>query len=153
MASRSARWSTRSLARRPALLDDEVKGLEDYIAPLTRSLVPGLRSCLGVGQGVTATLVVTAGLGGARLRSEAAGSMRCGASPPRPRRISHPASRGRGDRQANAARHRIVRVGLRPPRPTREEVAKRGCREREVARQVDEPLVEPAGRPPPAVTS
>src|SRR5579884_3047052 len=55
-----------------------------------------------------------------------------------------------------AARHRIVRVGMRSHQPRREEVAERTaegkakaeifrCREREVARQVNELLVEPGG--------
>ncbi|HZV49570.1 MAG TPA: hypothetical protein VFD49_07360 [Candidatus Dormibacteraeota bacterium] len=41
------RWSLRSMARRDAPLDDEVKKLEDRPDRLTSSLVPGLRSCLG----------------------------------------------------------------------------------------------------------
>jgi len=53
--------------------------------------------------------------------------MRCRASPPPASSgltTRHRRNRG-GDRQANAARHWIVRVRMRSPRPTREEVAKR----------------------------
>ncbi|MFL5878796.1 MAG: transposase [Actinomycetota bacterium] len=84
-----------------------------------------------------------------RLRSEAAFSMLCGASPiPRSsgKTIRHRLNRG-GDRQANAALHRIVVVRLRYHQPTRDYMTTRlaqgktkkeiiRCLKRSVAREV-----------------
>ncbi len=92
--------------------------------------------------------------------------MRCGASPiPASLGLTtrHRRNRG-GDRQANAARHRIVLVRMRSHQPTREGVAKRiaegktkaetfRCLKRDVARQVYQLLVEPDGQFPPVAAS
>ena len=153
----ATKWSIRSMARRYAMLDNEVIELEGRLDELTRKLVPELRQCVGVGQDVAAALVLTAGLNGDRIRSEASFSMLCGSSPiPASSGLTnrHRLNRG-GDRQANAALHRIVLVRMRYHKPTREYVVKRTaegktkteifrCLKRYVAREVFKLLVAPA---------
>ncbi len=84
-----------------------------------------------------------------RLRSEAAFSMRCGAAPVEASSgttVRHRRNRG-GDRQANAALHRIVIVRLRWHQPTKDDLARRlaegkttkeviRCHKRYLAREV-----------------
>ncbi len=97
--------SLRSLCRRYVVLDQEVRSLEKELDTLTQRTVPQLRRLFGVGQDVAATLVLAAGNRGDRLRSEAAFSMLCGASP-------IPASSGM------VQRHRLNRGGdARPTQP------------------------------------
>src|SRR5262249_59607169 len=76
----ATKWSIRSMARRYAMLDNEVIELEGRLDELTRKLVPELRQCVGVGQDVAAALVLTAGLNADGIRSEGSFSMLCGAS-------------------------------------------------------------------------
>jgi len=63
----ATKWSIRSMARRYAMLDNEVIELEGRLDELTRKLVPELRQRVGVGQDVAAALVLTAGLNGDRI--------------------------------------------------------------------------------------
>jgi len=103
------------------MLDDEVEALGGRLDQLTSTLVPGLRQRLRVGQEVAAALVVTTGLGGGRIRSEASFSMRV-------RSLANPGfveSHRPASSRPNA-RHRIARVGMRSPRPRCGEVAKWG---------------------------
>jgi len=148
--------SLRSMCRRYVVLDQEVRSLEKELDALTLRLVPQLRQLFGVGQDVAATLVLAAGNNGDRLRSEAAFSMLCGASPiPASSGMvqRHRLNRG-GDRQANAALHQIVVVRLRFDDTTKAYFAKRKadgkskkeifrCLKRYVARQVYRTLVDP----------
>ena len=81
----------------------------------------------GVGHDSAGALLVAAGDNPDRLRSEAAFSMLCGASPipaSSGKTIRHRLNRG-GDRQANAALHRIVIVRLRYHQPTRDYMTRR----------------------------
>ena len=92
---------------------------------------------------------MTAGDDPARLRSDAAFSMLCGASPIEAssgKTVRHRLNRG-GDRQANTALYRIVVVRLRWHEPTRKYMARRTtqglskkeiirCLKRYVAREV-----------------
>jgi len=94
-------------------------------------------------------LLAAAGDNPDRLRSEAAFSMLCGASPVEAssgKTVRHRLNRG-GDRQANAALHRIVIVRLRWHQPTKDYMARRTaegkttkevirCLKRYVAREV-----------------
>ena len=155
----ATKWSIRSMARRYVTLDEEVTELEGRLDELTQKLVPELRQCIGVGQDVAASLVLAAGLNGDRIRSEASFSMLCGSSPiPASSGMTnrHRLNRG-GDRQANAALHRIVLVRMRYHEPTRAYVAKRTaegrtkaeifrCLKRYVAREVFKLLVIPVAR-------
>lgn len=105
----------RALARRHQQLTIEIEDLDTLIAPLVEQINPALSALFGVGPDVAGQLLVTAGQNPHRLRSDAAFAMLCGAAP-------LPASSGRtlrrrlnrgGDRQANAALHRIVLCRLR----------------------------------------
>ena len=119
--STAAKFALRSLGRRYLALDEEIDDLEKEIDALTIRLVPQLRDCFGVGPDVAATLLITAGDNGARLRSEAAFSMLCGSSPvPASSGIVHRHRLNRGgDRQANAALYRVVLTRLRWHEPTK----------------------------------
>jgi transposase len=82
---------------------------------------------LGVGPDSAAALLIAAGDNPGRLRSEAAFAALCGASPVEAssgKTVRHRLNRG-GDRQANAALHRVVVVRLRWHQPTRDYVARR----------------------------
>lgn len=105
----------RALARRHQQLTTEINDLDTLIAPLVVQINPILCALLGVGPDVAGQLLVTAGENPHRLRSEAAFAMLCGAAPlpaSSGRTLRHRLNRG-GDRQANAALHRIVLCRLR----------------------------------------
>jgi transposase len=139
----------RSLAGRYQHLDAEVQALTGKLDQLTAKHAPALRARLGIGPEVAAALLVTAGDNPQRLHSEAALAALCGASPVEAssgKTRRHRLNRG-GDRQANAALHRIVVVRLRWHQPTRDYVARRTkqgkskkeilrCLKRYVAREV-----------------
>jgi len=103
------------LARRVQALQAEIAKLSHEIDRVTTQAAPELVSLFGVGSEVASTLLVTAGDNIDRLHSEAAFASLCGVAPV-------PASSGKtnrhrlsraGDRQANAALHRVVIVRLR----------------------------------------
>ena len=93
----------------------------------------------GVGADTAAALLVAAGDNPDRFRSEAAFSMLCGSSPIHAssgQTARHRLNRG-GNRQANAALHRIVLVRLRYHQPTKDYVERRtseGKSKREIIR-------------------
>jgi transposase len=148
--------AVRSLAGRYRHLDAEVQLLSEELERLTTRHAPALRALPGVGPEVAAALLVAAGDNPERLRSEAAFAALCGTSPVEassgmPRR--HRLNRG-GDRQANAALHRIVVVRLRWHQPTRDYLARRTtegkttkevmrCLKRYVAREAFAALRQP----------
>ena len=110
-----------SLARRYQALDAEIAELDAALAELTAETSPRLLDTFGVGPDSAGALLVTAGDNPARLRSEAAFSMLCGASPVEAssgRTVRRRLNRG-GDRQANAALYRIVIVRMRHHAATR----------------------------------
>jgi transposase len=119
----AATLGLRTLARRYQLLSAELTTLDAELDRLTRAAAPQLVALFGVGSDSAGALLVAAGDNPDRLRSNAAFSMLCGSSPieassGKTRR--HRLNRG-GDRQANAALHRIVVARLRPtnrPRTT-----------------------------------
>jgi transposase len=105
----------RALARRHQQLSAEISDLDELIEPLATSINPALLELHGVGPDVAGQLLVTAGDNPHRLRSEAAFAMLCGVAPlpaSSGRTNRHRLNRG-GDRQANAALHRIVVCRLR----------------------------------------
>ncbi|MGI8946502.1 MAG: IS110 family transposase [Ornithinimicrobium sp.] len=144
-----AKHSLRLLARRNLGLRQEVKDLTRQIRMLTDTATPQLREIFGVGPDTAARLLMTAGDNPHRLHSEAAFAALCGVSP-------IPASSGKiqrhrlnrgGDRQANAALHRVVVVRLRWHEPTRTYMERRlkehktkaeiiRCLKRYVAREI-----------------
>jgi transposase len=110
-----ARHSLRLLARRNLRLRTEARELEVEIRRQVASIAPDLLEAFGVGPDGAATFLLTAGDNPERLRSEAAFAALCGASPipaSSGKTTRHRLNRG-GDRQANAALHRIVVVRLR----------------------------------------
>jgi transposase len=123
----AAKLALRALACRYQTLSVEITALDAELDRLTATVAPKLVALFGVGPDSAGALLVTAGDSPGRLRSEAAFSMLCGASPipassGKPRR--HRLNRG-GDRQANAALHRIVVARLRHDRRTQDYVARR----------------------------
>jgi transposase len=113
----------RGLAQRYQHLDAETSRLDQ----LTTRTASALRQLLGVGPDSAAALLIAAGDNPGRLRSEAAFAALCGASPVEAssgKTRRHRLNRG-GDRQANAALHRIVIVRLRWHQPTRDYMARR----------------------------
>jgi transposase len=139
----------RSLAGRYQHLDAEVRVLTRELDRLTAKHAPALRALLGVGPDSAAALLICAGDNPSRLRCEAALAALCGSSPVQAssgKTRRHRLNRG-GDRQANAALHRIVIVRLRWHQPTKDYMARRTaegktkkeiirCLKRYVAREV-----------------
>jgi transposase len=142
--------SLASIAGRIQILDTEIAELDDELDALLSPLAPTLLALQGVGLDVAGQLLVTAGDNPDRIRNEAAFAHLCGAAP-------IPASSGKkanhyrlnrgGDRNANAALHRIVMCRLRWDPATRAYAAQRAakgkskkdtmrCLKRYIAREV-----------------
>ncbi len=111
----ATKTSLRTMAGQYQHLAGDHRDLTAQIDTLTRAANPALRAAFGVGPDTAATLLVAAGDNPERLVTEAGFAALCGASP-------IPASSGKtqamrlnrgGNRQANAALHRIVLVRLR----------------------------------------
>lgn len=157
----AAKFALRSLARRIAALDEEIKELDEKLRELVRRAAPRTTELLGVGIQHTGQLLVTAGQNIDRLRSEAAFAHLCAAAP-------IPASSGLtqrhrlnpgGDRAANRTLHMIAVVRLRycertrayAARRTREGLSKREvirCLKRYIARELYHSLCADLGRNP-----
>jgi len=145
----AAMLALRTLARRHRALTAEIKPLTAELDRLTSKAAPKLVALFGVGQDSAGALLVAAGDNPGRLRSDAAFSMLCGASPVEAssgKTTRHRLNRG-GDRQANAALYRIVLVRLRYDQQTKDYMARRikegktkkeaiRCLKRYVAREV-----------------
>jgi len=111
----AAKHALRSLAHRCHQLTGEIETLETELGRLTARIAPALLEAFGVGPDTVATLLVTVGSNPERLKSEAAFAALCGVSPipaSSGKTNRHRLNRG-GDRQANAALHRVVIVRLR----------------------------------------
>jgi transposase len=145
----AATLGLRTLARRYQALSAELAILDTELERLTRAAAPRLLALFGVGSDSAGALLVAAGDNPGRLRSNACFSMLCGASPIQAssgKTRRHRLNRG-GDRQANAALHRIVVARLRHDQPTKDYLARRiregkskkeaiRCLKRYVAREV-----------------
>ena len=117
----------RSLARRHQLLGEEVSDLDQALAALTAGANPALVAAKGIGTITAAQLLVTAGDNPDRLRSEASFAALAGVSPipaSSGKTNRHRLNRG-GDRQANAALHRIALVRMSYEPRTRDYVARK----------------------------
>jgi transposase len=139
----------RALARRVQHLEREAEWIAGELQPLVAGFAPELLSVFGVGVDPAATLLVAAGDNPNRLRSEAAWAHLCGAAPipaSSGKIVRHRLNRG-GDRQANAALHRVVLVRMSHHAVTRAYVQRRRgegrttfeimrCLKRYVAREV-----------------
>lgn len=103
--------SLRALARRHRDLATEIQDIEARMLARATRANPGLMAIKGVGPVTGTQLLITAGDNPDRLRSSASFAALCGTSPipvSSGRTDRHRLSRG-GDRQANAALHRIVK--------------------------------------------
>ncbi len=145
----AAKLALRSLARRIALLDDEIAELDTELQPLVATAAPRTTALLGISTGHAGQLLITAGQNIDRLHGEGAFAALCGASPT----PVASGKRGRyrlnpgGDRQANRALHMIAVCRLRYCPRTRAYAARRTtegktkkeimrCLKRYIAREV-----------------
>ena len=145
----ATKLALRGLAQRYQHLDAEIALLTEQLDALTARHAPKLRDLHGVGPDGAAALLIAAGDNPRRLHSEAAFAALCGTSPVEAssgKTRRHRLNRG-GDRQANAALHRVVVVRLRWHQPTRDYATRRTtqgktskeilrCLKRYVAREV-----------------
>lgn len=150
----------KSLARRHQQLSAEIAELETMLTPLVAETNPALFAAKGIGPITAAQLLITAGDNPERLRNEAAFAALCGASPipaSSGKTTRHRLNRG-GDRQANAALHRIALVRMAHEQRTRDYVAKKRaegrsnkeilrCLKRAIARDVFTLLTKPVEIP------
>lgn len=112
----------KSLARRHQALSEEITHFDTELDQLTRQAAPALASAHGTGPSTSAQLLLTMGENTDRIHSEAAFAALCGTSPvpaSSGKTSRHRLNRG-GDRQANAALHRIVITRLKSHGPTRD---------------------------------
>ena len=125
--TQAAKIALRTLAKRHDALRVEIDYLDTLIKPLVNAINPALLELNGVGPDVAGQLLVTAGQNTERLHSEAAFAMLCGVAPiPASSGKSHRHRLNRGgDRQANAAIHRIVICRLRWDQRTQAYMARR----------------------------
>jgi transposase len=129
----------RSLGRRHQQLTTEIDEFATFINPLVADLAPHLLALKGIGPDNAGQLLVTAGDNPDRLKSEAAFAMLCGVAPlpaSSGRTHRHRLNRG-GDRQANAALHRVVICRLRWDERTRHYMQRRtaeGLSKKEIIR-------------------
>jgi transposase len=117
----------RNLARRIKALNVEMRAVDRALITLIGDAAPSLLEVHGVGPDIAASLLVTAGDNPERLRSERSWAALCGVTP-------MPASSGKvtryrlnrgGDRNANAALHRIVLTRMSSHEETRRYVTRR----------------------------
>ena len=145
----AAKHTLRLLARRCLALRVEASELTGHIRRLTETTAPQLCAGFGIGPDTAAQFLITAGDNPTRLHSEAAFAAICAANPvpaSSGKTTRHRLNRG-GNRQANAALHRVVIVRLRHHPPTRAYMTRRlaegktkpeiiRCLKRAVAREV-----------------
>jgi transposase len=135
----ATKTALRSLAARHEALEEEINTLGAQLESLIDQAAPRLVELFGVGPDSAGALLVAAGDNPDRLRSEAAFSMLCGASPVEAssgKVVRHRLNRG-GDRQANSALYRIVIARMRWDKRTQEYVIRRtteGKSKREIVR-------------------
>ncbi|MFF4465129.1 IS110 family transposase [Streptomyces mirabilis] len=127
------------LAHRIGQLSEQIRDVETRLARLVECHAPQLLDVVGIGPDTAVTLLITVGDNPERLDSEASFAALCGVSPVERssgRRQVRRLNRG-GDRQANAALHRIVFTRLRVDPRTQdyyERRIKEGKTRREVVR-------------------
>ncbi|MFF4291668.1 IS110 family RNA-guided transposase [Streptomyces sp. NPDC001633] len=138
-AADTAVFTLRLLARRVLQLRQEVTELQRRMTAAVQASAPSLLDQFGIGADSAAALLIAAGDNPERLGSEASFAALCGASPVE--KSSGKTQRRRlnrgGDRQANAALHRIVVTRMRQDERTRAYLERRtaeGRGKREVMR-------------------
>jgi len=142
----ATKLALRVLGQRYQTLEAELAAVDAELDRLTAQAASQLRRLYGVGPEIAGALLVAAGDNPERLRSEAAFSMLCGASPfptSSGKTVRHRLNRG-GNRQANTALYRIVVVRLRWHQPTHDYLVRRtneGLSKREIIRLTRTPVV------------
>lgn len=135
----ATKMALRSLAGRYQALDAEAAALGAEAGRLSTEAAPKLVEIFGVGPDVAGALLVAAGDNPERLRCEAAFAHLCGVSPvpaSSGKTVRHRLNRS-GNRQANAALHRVVVVRLRHEARTKDYLDRRtkeGKTKREIMR-------------------
>lgn len=117
----------RRLAKRIAVLTEEIDAAYEELHELTRAAAPALTAAKGIGPVSAAKLLVTAGENPERVTSKAAFAALCGTSPlpaSSGKTTRHRLNRG-GDRQANSALYDIVKARMSYDERTRAYVARR----------------------------
>ncbi|MFD9327842.1 transposase [Streptomyces sp. NPDC060065] len=136
---RATRMTLCLLACRIGQLTEQIQDLEGRSARLVERHAPQLLTVVGIGPRTAVTLLITMGDNPERLGGEASFAALCGVSPVERSSGSRQyrrLNRG-GDRQANAALHRIVQTRLRFDPRTREYFERRiaeGKTRREIVR-------------------
>ncbi|AJC60686.1 transposase [Streptomyces sp. 769] len=125
------------LARRIGQLTEQIRDLEDRLARLVERHAPQLLAVVGIGPDTAVTLLITVGDNPERLGSEAPFAALCGASPVERSSGSRQYRRLNcgGDRQANAALHRIVQTRLRFD-PRTQDYCERRIKEGKIRREI-----------------
>lgn len=145
----SAKSSLRAIARRWLALNAEIHEHDGQLKSMTVVQAPDLLKAYGMATGTAAEMLMLVGDNPQRIHSEAAFAKLCGACPipaSSGKTSRHRLNRG-GNRQANAALHRVVVVRLRGHQPTMDYVHRRKaqgktrseiirCLKRYVAREV-----------------
>ncbi|MER6074099.1 transposase [Streptomyces sp. NPDC001817] len=137
--AQATHMTLRMLAERVEQLTGQIDELNQHLTQLVERHAPQLLVPMGIGPDSAVTLLITMGDNPERLRSEASFAALCGVSPieyssgrRNMRRLNHG-----GDRQANAALHRIVFTRLRHDPRTQAYFARRtrdGKTRREIIR-------------------
>jgi transposase len=111
----AARFALRSLGRRIAMLDAEIKTIDEQLTVLVHDVAPSTITLIGVGIQHAAQLLTSAGENIDRFPNERAFAHLCGVHPipaTSGKTVRHRLNRG-GDRHANRSLHMIVVCRLR----------------------------------------
>ncbi|MCK8437474.1 IS110 family transposase [Streptomyces sp. D2-8] len=125
------------LAQRIGRLSEEIRDVEARLTRLVEGHAPQLLDVVGIGPDTAVALLITVGDNPERLDSEASFAALCGVSPVERssgRRNYRRLNRG-GDRQANAALHRIVFTRLRVD-PRTQDYCERRIKEGKARREI-----------------
>ena len=145
----SAKVALKAIARRWLVLREEIEGHDRELDRLVSTNAPDLTAARGVATATAAEMLLLVGDNPERVRSEGALAKLCGACPipaSSGRTSRHRLNRG-GNRQANAALHRVVVTRMRLHQPTIDYVGRRTregktkaeimrCLKRYVAREI-----------------
>lgn len=123
----TTKYTMRELARRIRQLDEQLDRITGLLEELVTTTAPKLVAKFGVGEDTAGQLLVTAGDNPDRLSDEGSFAHLCGTAPlpaSSGEQTRHRLNQG-GDRQANAALHRIAIVRLCHEERTQKYVARR----------------------------
>jgi len=145
----SAKAALKAIAGRWLALDEEIEAHDRELEALVSASAPDLMAARGIATATAAEMLLLVGDNPERIRSEGAFAKLCGACPipaSSGRTNRHRLNRG-GNRQANAALHRVVVTRMRFHQPTIDYVGRRTgegktkaeimrCLKRYVAREI-----------------